>query len=155
MKKKDNSCKQDILTDISVYIYRFTFRYTVLLYTTCTDELYICVHNSYKQDTHTHTDISLYKYRFLYRYTVLHLHLVQMECTCVYTTAYCCITWHALNIQLWCTHYARISYTAVHLYCPFSVNSGPVLLCIQLHCTTVHALVPAWPLFFQPITEEL
>ena len=28
-------------------------------------------------------------------------------------------------------------------------------LCTQLHCTTVHSLVPAWPLFCQPITEEL
>jgi hypothetical protein len=44
---------------------------TVLLYTTCTYELYFCVHNSYKQDAHTHTDIALYiLYRFLYRYTV-------------------------------------------------------------------------------------
>ena len=28
-------------------------------------------------------------------------------------------------------------------------------LCKQLHCTNVHSLVPAWPLFCQPITEEL
>jgi hypothetical protein len=28
-------------------------------------------------------------------------------------------------------------------------------LCTQLHCTTVHSLVPAWPLFCQPITEEI
>ena len=60
-----------------------------------------------------------------------------MECTCVYATVHYCTTWHYLNIELWCTHNARISYTAVHLYCPFSVRSGPVLLCIQLHCTTV------------------
>ena len=65
--EKDNSCKQDTLTDISVYIYRLLYRYTVLLYKTCTDELYFCVHNSYKRDTHTHThtDIALYIYRFM------------------------------------------------------------------------------------------
>ena len=38
------------------------YRYTVLLYTTCKDELYFCEHNSYKQDTHT--NIALYIYRF-------------------------------------------------------------------------------------------
>ena len=83
-------------------------------------------------------------------------HLVQMDCTCVYKTVHCCTTWHYLNTHLWCTHYARISYTAVHLYCsPVSVHSGTALLCIQLHCITVHSLVPDWPLFCQPITEEL
>ena len=30
--EKDNSCKQDTLTDITVCIYRFLYRYTVLLY---------------------------------------------------------------------------------------------------------------------------
>ena len=95
------------------------FIFTVLLYTTCTYWLYLCV------------------------------------CVSVCVTVHCCTTWHYLNTHLWCTHYARISYTAVRLYCsPFSVHSGPVLLCIQLHCTTVHSLVPAWPLFCQPITKE-
>ena len=52
----------------------------------------------------------------------------------------------------WCTHCAWISRTAVHLYfSPVSVHSVTVLL----HCTTVHSLVPAWPLLCQPITEEL
>ena len=93
-------------------IYRFTYRYTVLLYTTCTDELFVCVHNSYKRDTHTHThththkhthtDIALYIYRFMYRYTVL-----------LYTTVHWCTTCHYINRHLWCTHYARISCTAV------------------------------------------
>ena len=32
-------------TDIALYIYRFLYRYTVLLYTSCTDGLYLCVHN--------------------------------------------------------------------------------------------------------------
>jgi hypothetical protein len=32
------------LTDISLYLYRFVYIYTVLLYTTCTDGLYFCVH---------------------------------------------------------------------------------------------------------------
>ena len=43
-------CTQLILmghthTDIALYIYRFMQRYTVLLYTSCTDGLYLCVHN--------------------------------------------------------------------------------------------------------------
>ena len=36
-REKDNSCKQDTLTDISLYKYKFMYRYTVLLYTTCTN----------------------------------------------------------------------------------------------------------------------
>ena len=40
-----------MLTDIAHYIFRFMFRCTVLLYTTCKDELYFCEHNSYKPDT--------------------------------------------------------------------------------------------------------
>ena len=44
------------------------YRYTVLLYTTCTDELYFCVNNSYKRDNHTHTNIVLYINIFMYRY---------------------------------------------------------------------------------------
>jgi hypothetical protein len=76
-----------------VGLWQFTYRYTVLLYTTCTDELYVCVHNSYKQDIHymrTHMDIALYIYRFLYRHTVLLYyctHLVKMNSTFVYTTS--------------------------------------------------------------------
>ena len=114
------SYKQDTHTDIALYIYRFMYRYTVLLYTTCTDELYFCVHNSYKRDTHTHTDITLYIYRFLYRYTVL----LYTSCTDgLYFCVHCCTTWHYLNIHLWCTHYAWISCTAVRLYCsPVSVR---------------------------------
>ena len=40
------------------------YRYTVLLFTTCTDELYLCVHNLYKRNTHTltHTDTAFYIY---------------------------------------------------------------------------------------------
>ena len=52
----------DMLTDIALYFQRFMYRYTVLLYTTCTDELYFCVQNSYKQDTPTYMNISLYVY---------------------------------------------------------------------------------------------
>ena len=56
------------------------YRYTVLLYTTCTDELYFCVNNSYKRDTHTHThtNIVLYIYRFMYRYYCTQLE--HMDC---------------------------------------------------------------------------
>ena len=50
------SYKQDTHTDIALYIFRFMYRYTVLLYTTCKDELYFCEHNSYTPDTHKHTD---------------------------------------------------------------------------------------------------
>jgi hypothetical protein len=66
------------------------------------------------------------------------------------------VTGYGAQTNLWCTHYARISYTAVHLYCsPVSVHSGTVLLCIQMHCITVHSLVPDWFLFCQSIAEEL
>jgi hypothetical protein len=51
---------------------------TYILDTTCTDVVYFCVHNSYKQDTHTHTDTDVY--RFMYRYTVLlYTQLQQMD----------------------------------------------------------------------------
>ena len=49
--------------DIAHYMYIF-------MYTTCTDELYFCVHNSYKRDTHIHMVIGLYIYGFIYIYTV-------------------------------------------------------------------------------------
>ena len=42
-----------------LYIYRFFCRYTVPPYTTCTDAMYFCVHNSYKGDTQTHTYIAI------------------------------------------------------------------------------------------------
>ena len=32
-------------TDIAPYIYRYMYRYTVLLFTTCTDGLHFCLHN--------------------------------------------------------------------------------------------------------------
>ena len=54
------SYKQDTHTDIAHYIFRFMYRYTVLLYTTCKFELYFCEHNSHKKSTHKHTDITLY-----------------------------------------------------------------------------------------------
>ena len=78
------SYKQDTLTDIALYIFRFMYRYTVLLHTTCKDELYFCEHNSYKQDTHT--DIALYIFRFMYRYTVLLYTTCKLNCTSVNTT---------------------------------------------------------------------
>ena len=48
------------LRDTALYIYRFMNRYTVLLYKTCTDEMYFYVHNSYKQDTHVDIADGLY-----------------------------------------------------------------------------------------------
>ena len=32
-------------TDIALYVYRFMYRYSVLLYASCADEMYFCVHN--------------------------------------------------------------------------------------------------------------
>ena len=119
--EKDNSCKQDILTDISVYIYRLLYRYTVLLYKTCTDELYFCLHNSYKRDTHTHThtDIALYIYRFMQRYTVLlytsctdGLYLCVHNCTLLYnlTLPKHTIVVHTLcSDQLYCCTFILLS----------------------------------------------
>jgi hypothetical protein len=88
-EKKDNSCKQDILTDISFYIYRFMYRYTVLLYTTCTDELYFCVHNSYKRETHTHTHrhFTLYIWIPLQIYCTT-VHILHRETVPVWTQLY-------------------------------------------------------------------
>ena len=114
------------------------------------------VYITYINGTHTHTRTLHFIYIFMYRYTVLLYTSWQMDFNCVYTTVHCCTTWHYLNTHLWCTHYAQISYMAVRLYfSPFSVHSGTVLLCIQLHCITVQSLVPTWPLLCQPITEEL
>ena len=38
-------------TNIALYVYRFMYRYNVILYTTCKDELYFCVrhHSPYTQ----------------------------------------------------------------------------------------------------------
>ena len=47
--------------DIALYVYRLMYRYTVQLYTSCTDELYFCLHNSYKQETHTQTLHFIYR----------------------------------------------------------------------------------------------
>jgi hypothetical protein len=52
----------------------------------------------------------------------------------------------------WCTHFAWISCAATHLYfSPASVNSWTVYSTALYNCT----LASAWPLFCQPITEEL
>ena len=104
---------------------------------------------------HTHTDIALYMHRFMYRYCTTVRNLKR------WTVFLCTELWTAVQLDptythLRCTHCAWISCTAVHLYfSPFSVHSWTVLLCIQLYCTTVHSLVPAWPLFCQPIIKEL
>ena len=104
---------------------------------------------------HTHTDIALYMHRFMYRYCTTVRNLKR------WTVFLCTELWTAVQLNttythLRCTHCAWISCTAVHLYfSPFSVHSWTVLLCIQLYCTTVHSLVPAWPLFCQPIIKEL
>jgi hypothetical protein len=44
----------------------------------------------------------------------------------------------------WCTHFAWPSYSAVQMKC--------TLVKKNLSTTTVHSLVLAWPVFFQPIT---
>ena len=40
-----NSYKRDTHMDISLYKYRFLYRYTVLIFTSCTDGVYLCVRN--------------------------------------------------------------------------------------------------------------
>ena len=76
------------LTDIKLYIYRFVYIYTELLYTTCTYGLYVCVRNC----------------TLLYKLTPTYTHL-------------------------WCTHFAWISCTTVHLY--------SILVCVRLYCNLV------------------
>ena len=85
------------------FIYRFTYRYTVLLYTSCTDELYFCVHNSYKRDTHTNTR-TLHFIHIDYCTDILHYctQLVQMDCTSLYTTVHCLTTWRSLQATHTC-----------------------------------------------------
>jgi hypothetical protein len=114
----DNTdCIQDTLT---IYIDSCTD--TVLLYTTCSYELYFCVQNSYKQDAHTHTRTLHFIY-YIDSCTDILL-LLYTSCTDgLYFFVNCCTTWQYINIHLWCTHYAWISCTAVRLYCsPVSVR---------------------------------
>ena len=60
------------------------------------------------------------------------------------------------TVQLDTTYTHTVLWSVVLLYIYSLVQSLFTLgLCTQLHCTTVHSLVPAWPLFCQPITEEL
>ena len=94
--EKDNSCKQDTLMDISVYIYRFMYRYTEILYITL---LMNCtyVYTTHINGTHTRTLHSIYIdscTNMLNNCT----HLLQMDCICVYTTVHSSTTWHYLNI---------------------------------------------------------
>ena len=77
-------------------IYRFTYRYTVLLYTTCTDELFVCVHNSYKRDTHTHT----------HTHTNTHtrtLHFIYID-SCTDILYYCTQSVHKNGTSVYKTH---------------------------------------------------
>jgi hypothetical protein len=123
------------------------YRYTVLLYTTL---LYLCLHNSYKRDTHT--DIALYIYRFMYKYAEQlytsftdGLCLCGHNCTLLYNLT---LSKHTLAVhtlcsdQLYCC--TLILYTLGQSYC---VNNCTV--------RAVHSLLQAWPLFCQPITEDL
>ena len=75
-------------------------------------------------DTQTHHHCTLYIHRFMYRYTVL----LYTNCTYygLYTSVYACAqywtTFH-YHTHLWCTHYAWISWTALHLFCsPVTVH---------------------------------
>ena len=104
------------------FIYIDSCTDTVLLYTTCSYELYFCVQNSYKQDAHTHTRTLHFIY-YIDSCTDILL-LLYTSCTDgLYFFVNCCTTWQYINIHLWCTHYAWISCTAVRLYCsPVSVR---------------------------------
>jgi hypothetical protein len=75
-------------------------------------------------------------------------------------------TWHLYGILLLLVHTLYLALFSVQIDTPThtcgahtvlgSVQSLFTLgLCTQLHCTTVQSLLPAWPLFCQPITEEL
>ena len=92
---------------MALYVYRFMYRNTVLLYTTYTDVLYFCEHNTHINWTHMHTDIAFYAYRFMYRFTDLHylltdshsihtdrytLHLFFRKTSCYLGVHYHCLT---------------------------------------------------------------
>ena len=61
-----------------------------ILYTTCTDELFFCVHNSYKRDKHTQALHYIYKYcidlvldLWLYGLAEIGINLPILTCTCI------------------------------------------------------------------------
>ena len=102
--EKDNSCKQDTLTDITVYIYRFLYRYTVLLYWWT---VLLFTQLIYTGHTNTHTDTALYIYNFMHRYTVLlytsctdGLYLCLHNCTLLYNLT---LPKHTLVVHTLCS----------------------------------------------------
>jgi hypothetical protein len=114
------------------------YNLTQLVLMNCT---FVCTTHINGTHKHTHGHCTLYIFTDILYYCT---HLVQMGCMCVYTTIHCCTTWHYLKTHLWCTHYAWISYTNVHLYCRHvSVHSGTVLLCVYTtalyNCTLASA----------------
>ena len=106
---------------------------TVLLYTTCTYELYFCEHNSFKTDTHTHGNCTLYIFKFIHRFTVL-LYTTWRDglyFQLLWTQLYIAVQVDATYTHCWCTHCSLNSCTAVCFYCrPVSVR-----LCCQLVLT--------------------
>ena len=91
-----------------------------------TDELYLCLHNSYKRDTHT--DIALYIYRFMYKYAEqLYTSFTDGLCLCVHncTLLYnLTLSKHTLVVhtlcsdQLYCCTF--ILYTLGQSYCVYN-----------------------------------
>ena len=128
--------------DISLYLYRFMNRYTVLLYTICIDDLYFCAHNSYKQDTHTQSLHFIYIYRFMYRYTIL----LYTTCTDgLYLCFHTCILLYNLTLP---AHFARISCTALrlysspvseHMYCKLIMTNESPRKITFMKCVTNHS----------------
>jgi hypothetical protein len=101
----------------------------------------ICVHFTYSGPECTHFAWPIHTYVVTSAHTLL--------------GPGCCKSWNYLvPTHTLCVH--TVLGPVVLLYIYTLVQSLFYLgLCTQLHCTIVHSLVPAWPLYCQPITEEL
>jgi hypothetical protein len=113
-----NSYKRDTHahTDIALYIHRFLYRYIVLVYTSCTDGLYLCVHNCtllYNLTLPKHTIVvhtlcsdQLYCCKFI----LLSILCTLWDITTVYTTAlYNCTLTSASLASVLTTNHRRAS----------------------------------------------
>ena len=92
-------------TDIALYIYRFMYRYTVLLHTTCTDELYFWVHNSFKRETHGHRAWKLVAYSTVNLKIVLHNILGTIVTSSIVLYRHYCLVPCCTAIQQWTGEY--------------------------------------------------
>jgi hypothetical protein len=102
-ENKDNSCELDILTDISVYIYRFTYRYTIHNYTQLVLMNCTSVYTTYINGTHTLSHTRTFHFIYIDSSTDIVYyctHLVQMDCTLLYNLT---LPKHTLVVHTLCS----------------------------------------------------